>query len=433
MSWVEIGIGACVVAGMLYALTAQLGAVLTRFPPLVWPVLRAGAGLAMLGFAGWIALAPTNRITQITCPVTELVLEPLEGGEVDVTVRVEWQAGGREYRLREPMRLTRERASAETLTARYANQRVPCFYRNTTPSRIFLGDGARHTRAQWQKAAAVAVPALVLVAFTIIGWSRRKRASAARTDFWLSSRGIGGALAIIVIVVGLVQKTWLVGGLGGALLLALIVREVVKADRALAYLRRAFHLVANDGMFETLTGKRADSTIEIIEKVDELRVTVKLAGWPDGVALVHEPATDPIGDPTFDAVFTVTGPALAWRCLLTPDLRAALVAVGDAIDATGWHAMYPDDIASGTTIEADIERVLAIGALIQRRPPATVEHLLAVAHGEPIAAVRLGHYRWLVETGHPVASIALAAANDPDLEIREWARTLVGPSDGAFR
>jgi hypothetical protein len=257
---------------------------------------------------------------------------------------------------------------------------------------------------------------------------------------WLSSRGVGGTIAVIAVVAGLVTETTVATVFGIALLVFVFGRELVIASRALRYLERKLPLTRNEGkVLDTLGGERDGARIVVEERVDELAVTVTLPGWPAGVEIQRttEPA-HPIGDPVFDLEHAVSGPDLTWRCLLTAPVRAAIgeafVAETGSIDADGtWRAVYPDDIARGSVIEEDITRAIAFGKLVAAVPAPSPERLLAIAPEEPVAQVRLGHYRWLVESGHPAPAIALVAAQDPDSEVRAWAASIVAPSDGAFR
>jgi len=439
VTWVQIGLAAFALAGLIFAVTVQAEAMLSRLPGAVWPVLRGACGLATLGFAVWIGLAPDNRLARTTCHIVELELHAREGGVVDIMGRLEWTAGTEEYVLRVPMRITRDRGTPAELHERYHDKRVPCFYRTTTPNRINAGTGEQHTREQWKKAGVVALPGLGLLVLGLVGWKRRTRAGDQQRMAWLSSRGVGGTIALIALVAGLASDTTLATVLGIALFVIVFGRELLVASRALRYLQRKLTLARKEGtVLDTLSGERAGARIVVEERVDELAVAVTLPGWP-GVAIQRttEPA-QPIGDPVFDLEHAVSGPDLTWRCLLTAPIRAAIgdafVAETRSIDADGtWRAVYPDDIAKGPVIEEDIKRAIAFGELVAALPAPSPERLLAIAPDEPLAKVRLGHYRWLVESGHPAPAIALVAAQDPDAEVRAWAASIVAPSDGAFR
>ncbi|MEJ7600809.1 MAG: hypothetical protein WKG01_23090 [Kofleriaceae bacterium] len=212
MSWISFAVASVVIVALAHLVIASLAGILSRVPAIAWPLLRVSAALAMLGLAGWLALAPTNTAGPATCVVTEVTTEPLATGAVDVRVRVRWEAAGRKFHLREPMSLGHERGDVAELVARHMNQRVPCYFAVARPSRIFLGDSVKATREQWSKAAAIAVPALALIVLAIVGWRRRSREDSRRAAVWLSSKGAGGVVGIAVILLGMVSGTWLLAG-----------------------------------------------------------------------------------------------------------------------------------------------------------------------------------------------------------------------------
>ena len=440
MSWLPFALAAVITAASVHLLTQSLAGILTRVPAATWLVVRVAGVLAMLGFAGWIALAPAHRAVPVPCIVTEVTTEPRSTGELDVRVRVRWQAANREFHVREPIAFGRERGDAAEVTARHANQRVPCYVASDRPSRIFLGDSARANLEQWTKAAAIAVPAIALLVLAIVRRPRDQR----RAWAWISSRGVGGMVGLVLLLIGMLSRSWLVGGASGAWMLWLFGREIARTKRAVSYLTKQLPLAPQptpEQMFASLHGTREGAVIELVESLNKLAISVELVGWPEGVSITPATDTDPVdgtGDRAFDARFGVHGPEDRWRGILTHDVRAALGEVlgveASHIEHGRWRATYEDDVADGKQIEHDIERALALARLVPTNATATPhERVLAVAREEPDAIVRFGHYRWLVADGYPAAAVALAAADDPDDTIRAWVRDQVVPADGAFR
>lgn len=435
----QVGLVACVLAGLILLVTVQAEALLTRLPRFVWPLLRGACGLATLGFAAWIALSAPGTVIQTTCDVVELSLYARPGDMVEVRARLAWRVGAQKYTLRIPARIAYDRGEPRVLYERYNGKQVPCFYRTAVPSRAYGGTGDRFVHEQWLTAAAIALPGLGLLVLGLVGWRRKPPVGDQRRLAWFSSRGVAGTFSLIAIVAGLATNFPIAIGLGIALFVLVLVRELVVASRALRYLQRKLTLSRKEGkMLDTLTGEHAGARILVEERVDELAVAVWLPGWPTGVAIQRAVPEHPIGDPAFDLEHAISGPALRWRCMVTAPVRAAIaeafVAETRSIDADGaWRAVYPDDIAKGRVIEEDIKRAIAFGRLVAALPHPSPERLLASAADEPLAKVRLGHYRWLVESGHPAAAVAGIAAQDPDDEIRAWVATIVAPSDGAFR
>ncbi|MEJ7600808.1 MAG: hypothetical protein WKG01_23085 [Kofleriaceae bacterium] len=218
-------------------------------------------------------------------------------------------------------------------------------------------------------------------------------------------------------------------------------REVQKSHGAVSHLTAKLSLVARDpeSMMASLHGTRDGAAIEIEETLHQLRIAVELVGWPPSVTVTPTADdTEITGDRVFDRRFLIDGPPAHWRAVLTREIRAALgevfVAEASRIETGRWHAVYEDDVADGPRIHRDIERALALARLVTLDDTATPhERVLAVARAEPDAAVRAGHYHWLVDDGYPAAAVALVAADDPDATIRAWVRDQVAPPDGAFR
>lgn len=170
----------------------------------------------------------------------------------------------------------------------------------------------------------------------------------------------------------------------------------------------------------------------IYSDIDDLAVRVMLP--PPCLRLTLGRNLAPTGDPVFDARFSVGGIEPAWRLVLRPDLRSRLLASFANMQTFSISGGYALARVPGSTSSEDIVAIAQemvdvaheITARLSIADP--FRDLLALTPREPCAAVRRGHYEWLVASNFDVPDVLRKAASDPDAEIAAWAKSQMAPS-----
>jgi hypothetical protein len=168
-----------------------------------------------------------------------------------------------------------------------------------------------------------------------------------------------------------------------------------------------------------------------------VHVVAALERWPDGLAVERRgtPEGGRTGDDAFDRIVRVVGDEARWRCTLAAGPRRHLLELcGHAPLAITDRKL---DMLLADADVGKLERVLDLAAALAASLPQPqadpMAHVLETAAAEPIAAVRSGHYRWLVERGWNVPEVVRVAAADPDPGISAWGTSQLAPADGVFR
>lgn len=259
--------------------------------------------------------------------------------------------------------------------------------------------------------------------------------------WWADTRGVGGWAAIGGAAVGL-AVWWPLAVAGGATWLAMAIGEVRRSAHGMEHVASAFAYARREGVLDDkLVGTLDGMPFEIRNGIDTIRV---LLGTPLPAELViGPPRRDALtGDATFDArygAFASTPEAeLARRLMLTAEIRAALPAVFAPYRAQlhdgWWDVVVNDEDTEGKDLERLVREGIALGLRMWQLADTDdpVAALLAHIAREPLPAVRLDHYAWLVESGVEVPRVLQQAARDADPEVRGWADAQ-RPPDALYR
>jgi hypothetical protein len=225
-------------------------------------------------------------------------------------------------------------------------------------------------------------------------------------------------------------------------------------------------------------------------------VRVAVPGWPAGLSLRPRTSADTggavTGDPLFDERITLTGSEELWRPRLSAVARTALVTLlvehdgtidreaqamvlrlrdaelGDLESLTDLAVATAHDLCLGLAPpEAGMDAAIApvVDELVESardfgadpsdalanpwgapfdpdvEPPAwggqasrdLEGRVFQLARQEPVAAVRAGHYKWLVARQWRVRDVLVAGSQDDDGAICSWAREQLPPDTGPYR
>ena len=172
------------------------------------------------------------------------------------------------------------------------------------------------------------------------------------------------------------------------------------------------------------------------------QLEVNLEAWPELLearpkrGTAQKPAAE-TGDPALDRGVHLDGPDHAWRPFLTAAIRDSLRRlVGERGGTVNRRGKLRLDVSlgGGQTFARTLDAAVAFARSL---PPVVHRHkrhrVLELARTEPVASVRMGHYRWLVRRRWNAAEILRIAAKDPDPDIAAWAADHMPPSLGAYR
>lgn len=257
--------------------------------------------------------------------------------------------------------------------------------------------------------------------------------SRVRKRWYLDSNGPLGIGMLVGVAAGGIAW-WPAAVAAGAAWLGMVVVEVVRSSNAVEHLCKVFSLRSTGGNWPhgKHTGELRGLTIEVEDGAHEVSCGVAL--FASCATLRLAKGTGTIGDPEFDKRFEVGGSA--WRFAFPAVVRRRILdsfsniplAIGDGVAAF----VINDENAAGPAIEALIRELVDLAHDLDARITGGPAALLAGIASEP-AAVRRGHYTWMVETGFEVPAVLRHAAKDPDPEIVAWARAQQPPSDDVYR
>ncbi len=259
----------------------------------------------------------------------------------------------------------------------------------------------------------------------------------ARPPWWTSASGGAGWIASVGMAAGVVLW-WPLAALSAGGWLAVAMIGYRRSAIAMRYLQHAFPGATHTSLNE-LRGTLEERLFIVRNNVDTLNVRVGTR-LPTGITIDRNRPRQPVGDPAFDAELRVIGEdadhELAWRVMLTADLRTALRTkfAGLSVELCGgWFDFVIDDeAADGPAIEQLVRDCVALGEQLHARFDAALPDVLGHLAREPVAAVRRNHFAFLVANGHEVPAVLHLAARDVDPEICAWAQSQ-RPSETLYR
>ncbi len=357
---------------------------------------------------------------------------------------------------------------------------IPCFYATADPSHVRADDKMEWLEQRKKYAASVMLGGLILL---ILGIVKRVRwEPAAKTDG--KAGGVITTLGGGVLFVAALGGFWLVGldhtWTGWTVVAAAAVIGFVRMwrvthleDRVMRSLRKrlgnstqqsltvgdllggvdgeeddepgALDIIIAGGGGDSAIGDWHGSNVFVMLGEKELTVDVTLPRWPAGMKLtpLPQPARDAseTGDPEFDDELRLQADDVVWRPMLTHEVRKRLVRVlveqGASLDPETGKVSLSVPKARLREAEARLEQVTLLGRDLAAAHDAVVdtpqERVLELIRDEPLPAVRLGHYRWLMREGWDMHRLLQQAEADDDPTIREWAEENRVDKGGAYR
>ena len=190
---------------------------------------------------------------------------------------------------------------------------------------------------------------------------------------------------------------------------------------------------------DRVTGRWGGIRVWVALVTDGALARVELERWPLDVGVHGGDASSdrPTGDAAFDRCIIVDGGDAAWRPVLDAEVRQRLVRlVGErgGVISAGQRilecAVSPSHVGR---LPGLLDEMVGLAAALPARSADSCARVLELAASEPVAGVRLAHYRWLEGQGWNTPAVLRAAAADPDPDIAAWARDRLPPEDGVYR
>ncbi len=415
-------------------------------PPRLFPGVLAAGAIAALALGGYLLRSAGAEVVETSCEVVDRDVREGAGGRAEVHGRVRWVVDGRRLTLFEPTLLRRGDRDAFPVGAT-----LRCRYLAGDPAVIRL-----RPTGEWRETRRGLGWGLLAAAIPLVAFARRMWRRPGRRAWTRGTRGWVGAVLIAATAGGLFagEHGSTVGGVVGiaaaAALLGLMIFEVVVSDRAFDRVRKRMRdpqpwpAPPSDGdgidpyADDRVAGVWKDCRVWVALTHAGAVVEGALEGWPDELELSPVTGVDDqrarTGDDDFDAAVALRAPDAVWRAWLDAPTRAAMIELvgrrGGTVAAARVSCLIGDSEAADLPVVLD-----GIAALAGARDPASdpVDAVLAAARAEPVAAVRRGHYDWLVARNQDTPLVLRAAATDPDPDIAAWARAQLPPDGGAYR
>ncbi|MDX2091285.1 MAG: hypothetical protein SFX73_25730 [Kofleriaceae bacterium] len=438
-----------VLAPLVVMLTVALRHTFTSVSARVWAALLVTCGAIGIGVGVHRMLAAADPdVVETRCEVLQPQLRERADGTLELVATLRWTADAQlPYTTYAPLPIAvGAREQREALEARHAaGTTVPCVYRRSRPGRIHAGPGMPSRARARGIGIGLVVAGIGLLAYAVRAWRRARGGQPAR----------GNRLADVVRLVGfcaLAGGVWLgdtlgtvLAILGGLVVVARFVQDFLRSERTFKRLRASLEdprpwpkppatddgwdPYEDDRVTGTYRGRRVWAALTATGAI----VQAELVGWSQDLAIERSSAGIPrTGDDAFDRAVQIKGDATAWRPVLAAEARALLRGLFERRDVRVANGKIEVVIPDG-----ELGELMAVLAEVVAIPPADAgpvePRVFAQAAAEPLAAVRLGHYQWLIARGWEAPRVYRTAAADRDPAIAAWAREHVPPAAGAFR
>lgn len=286
------------------------------------------------------------------------------------------------------------------------------------------------------------------LAMAVAATRRRRRLPARDGALPRGAHGLDGLLALVAVVFGiLLHRTGMVWP-GGAVVVAgttaalrLMWREVRVGDQIFNQIQEGLEdaehwplpipEVEVEGYDpwedDRVRGRWRGLPVRVAMLHDGALIEADLEGWPPGLRLVPQGDGAVLGDAAFDQRWTIEGPVLAARLTLRPEARLGLLALAAdtrELEMLGGTLHVRLDGEHLEAMPALLDRIVDLATTLGEVPPERfrqLEQLLETAEQEPEPHVRRGHYRLLLDDEHQRRRVLLAAAEDPEAEVRALA------------
>ncbi|MDQ3365023.1 MAG: hypothetical protein M3680_06315 [Myxococcota bacterium] len=439
-----------IAAALVVAVAHLLLRVFHGVHPRVWAVLLA---LGAIAIGAWsVAEREQQRdIVGTYCEVRKPEVREVDDKRVEIWAKLRWIIDNKPITTVRPMRIaTGESAQSAALEQQYpAGSYIECSYFASRPTRIFAEDAA--SKREWMHATGIGgwPAAALLLAAALHMWHVARRQRRVRTR---GLRGAVGAVSMIAIVGGMLVETvlgYVIAGTGAAIACAMIVIEIVGANRAFARVRKqiadAKHWPApkdpsssggwNPYEDDRVTGMYRGRTVWVALHASGATVKARLGDWPRSLELARRENDDAprTGDDDFDRVVQLGSGDASWRSVLSSRVRAQLATIFARWQANVAEAMVAIELGDGETDALQAALDAATSIELSRAGGDQEARLFELARAEPNTTVRAGHYRWLVERQWNVPLVYRAAADDADRDLAAWGRAELPPEGGAFR
>jgi hypothetical protein len=428
-----------------------------------WGGFIAVVGGGLILYGAWYMVS--RRYVETTCTVVDSEVVQIGTKTWRAMGRVKWRAGGSTYTMRRgPLDWLDTQAGADEAVAHRVQPGavIPCTYRANNTRHIYLepspglGGGA----------GALGSLAMSAGAFMVVAgfWYRRRFPRSRRTRLG-GLVGLPGAIGAMTAFAGwlvyeprpTVAVLLLVGG--GLVLVGTATYEVIVSRRVLKRVRLRVAIDSSQPQARNAIAGYWDGLwrVRVVVRWHAAQVHVELPGWPVGLQVSAPPAGQEgnahTGDPVFDKRIVLDGDDAIWRPLLTATVRAAVVEL--LVDHHGSvNSRSKELVVRLLEVDVDeLERIVDLAVDMAREihgrpneplplPPASLvppddahpePRVLELARQEAVAAVRDGHYRWLVGRSWKLPDVLRQAAQDEDGDIAAWARNQLPPEEGPYR
>lgn len=457
-------------ATMALFATILLGAIglfgsLSSHPRWYWVWILVGVLGAVVG-GGFMCVAPETE--QQDLPMRKVPCEVLES-RVDredsdgtpsfkVYLRTRWAVDGKTYTM---PKLTwfyhhqgRDVMRQWELQLQYRRgTTVTCFYNQFNPKRVHARDKSQRHQERWELSTSMLLAALVLIVFGLFkGYRPGTGNEEKRPAVWPAL--IRGFLLLLCVVGGFVLIDlgyrwggWAMMAAGAALAIYGVWWEINVQAKVMTRLRRRLEpLSGQELQAETVDEQRwspseGEDVVEGLWHQCQVRAVladgtlsaeVTFPRWPRRMSVVRRSASrgaDPVtGDPEFDHELELRAEESVWRPLLIQPVRKRLVRVlleqGAVLDPSTRTMHLNVSKRKLRRAEARLEQIVLLGrdlARVYSPDGAPQARVLKLALEEPLAGVRLGHYRWLMQEGWEIPRVLEQAAADSDAAIKRWA------------